>query len=179
MKLVIAQMKHETNTYSPVPTPLARFATGGSVPPEGDAVLAAVGCAWRPPGAAPVVFLKVGGSVPPALTGTWSTAWGIVTRPVTGAEPVVGDGRLLHHSELNLRHRTKPKYPPLARPLNLGDQRCLAVVAIDRTGRPTAVTVSGCPEIFYEPTRAALLKWRWGRIPEPGRTTVAVTYRID
>ncbi len=26
MKLVIAQMKHETNTYSPVPTPLARFA---------------------------------------------------------------------------------------------------------------------------------------------------------
>jgi len=28
MKLVIAQMKHETNTYSPVPTPLARFAVG-------------------------------------------------------------------------------------------------------------------------------------------------------
>ena len=27
MKLVIAQMKHETNTYSPVPTPLARFGT--------------------------------------------------------------------------------------------------------------------------------------------------------
>lgn len=37
MKLVIAQMKHETNTYSPVPTPLARFASGGSMPPEGDA----------------------------------------------------------------------------------------------------------------------------------------------
>ena len=37
MKIVIAQMKHETNTYSPVPTPLARFATGGGVPPEGAA----------------------------------------------------------------------------------------------------------------------------------------------
>jgi hypothetical protein len=37
MKLVIAQMKHETNTYSPVPTPLARFATGTRVPPEGEA----------------------------------------------------------------------------------------------------------------------------------------------
>jgi len=37
MKLVIAQMKHETNTYSPVPTPLARFAVGGGAPPEGDA----------------------------------------------------------------------------------------------------------------------------------------------
>ena len=41
MKLVIAQMKHETNTYSPVPTPLARFAVGGGVPPEGDAARAA------------------------------------------------------------------------------------------------------------------------------------------
>ncbi len=37
MKLVIAQMKHETNTFSPVPTPLARFATGGGEPLEGDA----------------------------------------------------------------------------------------------------------------------------------------------
>ncbi len=41
MKLVIAQMKHETNTYSPVPTPLARFATGAEVPPEGAAAVAA------------------------------------------------------------------------------------------------------------------------------------------
>ncbi len=41
MKLVIAQMKHETNTYSPVPTPLSRFATGGGVPLEGDAARAA------------------------------------------------------------------------------------------------------------------------------------------
>ncbi|MEC7571587.1 MAG: M81 family metallopeptidase, partial [Pseudomonadota bacterium] len=26
MRLVIAMMQHETNTFSPVPTPLARFA---------------------------------------------------------------------------------------------------------------------------------------------------------
>jgi microcystin degradation protein MlrC len=39
MKLVIAQMKHETNTYSPVPTPLARFAHGAPTPPEGDAAI--------------------------------------------------------------------------------------------------------------------------------------------
>src|SRR5262249_50438808 len=37
MRFVIAQMKHETNTYSPVPTPLARFAVGGGAPPEGEA----------------------------------------------------------------------------------------------------------------------------------------------
>jgi len=35
MKLVLAQMKHETNTFSPVPTPLARFAHGRARPPEG------------------------------------------------------------------------------------------------------------------------------------------------
>jgi microcystin degradation protein MlrC len=41
MKLVIAQMKHETNTFSPVPTPLSRFATGAEVPPHGAAAVAA------------------------------------------------------------------------------------------------------------------------------------------
>lgn len=41
MKLVIAQMKHETNTFSPVPTPLGRFAVDGGVPLEGQAAVAA------------------------------------------------------------------------------------------------------------------------------------------
>src|SRR5438045_8851645 len=41
MRIVIAQMKHETNTSSPVPTPLSRFAVGGGEPPEGDAAYAA------------------------------------------------------------------------------------------------------------------------------------------
>lgn len=41
MKLVIAQMKHETNTFSPVLTPLARFATATQVPPEGAAAVEA------------------------------------------------------------------------------------------------------------------------------------------
>jgi microcystin degradation protein MlrC len=36
MKLVIAQMKHETNTFSPVPTPLTRFTRTGERPLEGD-----------------------------------------------------------------------------------------------------------------------------------------------
>lgn len=38
MRFVIAQMKHETNTFSPVPTPLERFARGGARPLEGRAV---------------------------------------------------------------------------------------------------------------------------------------------
>jgi len=39
MKLVIAQMKHETNTFSPVPTPIGRFARARAMPPEGQAVI--------------------------------------------------------------------------------------------------------------------------------------------
>jgi microcystin degradation protein MlrC len=35
VKLVLAQMKHETNTFSPVPTPLARFGHGRETPWEG------------------------------------------------------------------------------------------------------------------------------------------------
>lgn len=38
MRLVIAQMKHETNTFSPVPTTLARFARARATPWEGEAI---------------------------------------------------------------------------------------------------------------------------------------------
>jgi len=55
MKLVIAQMKHETNTFSPVPTPLARFARGSEVPPEGDAAVAA----YRGTGSAIGAFIEL------------------------------------------------------------------------------------------------------------------------
>lgn len=41
MKLVIAQMKHETNTFSPVPTPLGRFTRTGERPLENDAAIRA------------------------------------------------------------------------------------------------------------------------------------------
>lgn len=41
MRLVIAQMKHETNTFSPVPTDLARFSGGYATPLEGEAIRAA------------------------------------------------------------------------------------------------------------------------------------------
>ena len=37
MRVVIAMMKHETNTFSPVPTPIERFARSTPLPYEGDA----------------------------------------------------------------------------------------------------------------------------------------------
>lgn len=41
MKILVAMMSHETNTFSPVPTPLERFGSGLR-PPEGDAARARV-----------------------------------------------------------------------------------------------------------------------------------------
>jgi len=41
MHVVIAMMKHETNTFSPVPTPIERFARGDARPFEGDDAYAA------------------------------------------------------------------------------------------------------------------------------------------
>ena len=40
MRLLIAMMKHETNTFSPVPTPLGRFGRGGRGPLADDAAIA-------------------------------------------------------------------------------------------------------------------------------------------
>ncbi len=40
MRSLIAQMSHETNTFSPVPTPLTRFSRGQPYPPEGEQALA-------------------------------------------------------------------------------------------------------------------------------------------
>lgn len=59
MKLVIAAMLHETNTFSPVPTPLARFAVGGGQPPEGEAALQAL----RGTGTAIGAFIELAESV--------------------------------------------------------------------------------------------------------------------
>ena len=42
MRVVIAMMKHETNTFSPVPTPLERFARGQSTPYYGEDALEAM-----------------------------------------------------------------------------------------------------------------------------------------
>jgi microcystin degradation protein MlrC len=55
MRLLIAQMKHETNTFSPVPTPLARFAPGGKQPYEG----AEIRSAFKGTGTAIGAFLEL------------------------------------------------------------------------------------------------------------------------
>jgi len=56
MRLLIAMMMHETNTFSPVPTDLQRFALGlGQLPPQGDSAVQA----YRNTGTATGAFIDL------------------------------------------------------------------------------------------------------------------------
>jgi microcystin degradation protein MlrC len=55
MRVVIAMMKHETNTFSPVPTPIGRFARGTPLPPRGEAALKA----YKGTGSAMAAFIDI------------------------------------------------------------------------------------------------------------------------
>jgi microcystin degradation protein MlrC len=54
MRLLIAMMQHETNTFSPVPTPLERFGRGRSLPRGADAI-----AAFRGTGSAMGGFIEI------------------------------------------------------------------------------------------------------------------------
>ncbi|MFV0296793.1 MAG: M81 family metallopeptidase [Hyphomicrobiaceae bacterium] len=55
MRVVIAMMKHETNTFSPVPTPIGRFARGQPLPPRGRAAYEA----YKGTGSAMAAFIDI------------------------------------------------------------------------------------------------------------------------
>jgi microcystin degradation protein MlrC len=55
MRVVVAMMKHETNTFSPVPTPIERFARGFPLPPRGAQALQA----YRGTGTAMAAFIDL------------------------------------------------------------------------------------------------------------------------
>lgn len=91
--------------------------------------------------------------------------------------------KVFHHSELEVKKRMMPGYPKQAKELNLGDQRCLAVVHINETGQPTSVEVQDCPKVFHASTIAAIMKWRWyppkdGKQKVKAQTTIAVKYKL-
>ena len=56
-------------------------------------------------------------------------------------------------------------------------------VKIDEEGVPFAAEVSGCPQVFYESAKEAILKWRWyppkvGKDHVKAQTTIGITYKM-
>ena len=72
MHIVIAQMKHETNTFSPVPTPIQRFAVGTPLPHEGAAGVQALRGTGSGIGAFIELAEKAGATITlPVAGGAW------------------------------------------------------------------------------------------------------------
>jgi microcystin degradation protein MlrC len=113
MRLVIAQMKHETNTFSPVPTPLARFARGAAEPLQGAAVREAFKGTGTAIGAfidladkagAEVVYPVAGNAAPSAPVDTAAYEWmagRIVDAVARGCDAVLLD---LHGAMVTRAH---------------------------------------------------------------------------
>ena len=72
MNIVIAQMTHETNTFSPVPTPIQRFAVGTPLPHEGAAGVQALRGTGSGIGAFIELAEKAGATITlPVAGGAW------------------------------------------------------------------------------------------------------------
>jgi microcystin degradation protein MlrC len=104
MRLVIAMMSHETNTFSTVPTPLSRFSRGNTkpVPLEGEEIIGA----YRNTGSAIGAFIELAEAegaemVLPLAAGAWpsgpveDTAYKYMTDRICGAVKDGCDGILL------------------------------------------------------------------------------------
>lgn len=67
--------------------------------------------------------------------------------------------REVHWSEVMPKRRVQPTYPDAARDLHLAEVACTVHFTIDTAGRPSAVQVTGCPEVFQQATEEAAWKW--------------------
>ena len=81
-----------------------------------------------------------------------------------------------------VKKRKLPKYPEAAESMNLGDQRCRVSVTIDEKGIPFRATVTGCPKVFHQEAKQAILQWRWyppkvDRQKVKAQTLIAVVFK--
>ena len=137
MRLVIAMMQHETNTFSPVPTPLARFARGAEppVPLEGKAAEAAYANTGSALGAYLELAAAAGAEVvlPVAASAAPSgrvddDAYDYMTDRICAAVAAGCDGVLLHlHGAMATASREDGEGPLLARLRALAPDTPIAV----------------------------------------------------
>ncbi len=112
-----------------------------------------------------------GGGVGPGEGGGTPDGWG----PGGPGGSGTGAGPVVIHQDLTVRRRVQPAYPSAAAGLGLGDQRCVAQVHLDATGRPDHVAVEGCPRVFHDAVIESLSRWRWYPWRVEGRAVPATT----
>ena len=57
--------------------------------------------------------------------------------------------------------RVAPHFPEEALAANISFVECLATISVDAAGSPTNVTVSGCPDLFFQSVENAVMRWRF------------------
>ena len=103
--------------------------------------------------------LKVPGFLLDVEGGVEGGVVGGVVGGVLGGQ--LGGVRVFHHSEVKVKRRVQPRYPPAAQDLNLGDVVCRVNVFIDEKGVPYDIEPQNCPKVFHQEVKDALYKWRW------------------
>lgn len=96
--------------------------------------------------------------------------------------PAPAPVKVFHPSELELKKRVAPEYPPEALAANLGEQKCIVRVIIDEEGVPKILSVASCPDQFHAATKESISRWRWFPAKDAGhaiqaQTTIAVLYK--
>ena len=113
------------------------------------------------------------------------TVGGDVNSPCEPGDPTcTGLGRMVSYKDVKVKNMVQPIYPSEARSMNLGDQRCRTTVSIDQKGKPTAVRVRGCPEVFHDEVKRAMFKSSWWPYKSGGaklaaQFTILITFRLS
>ncbi len=90
-----------------------------------------------------------------------------------------GDTMLLVSSaDVQPKRRVRPSYPAAAKALNIAEARCLVRFQVDAKGRPTDISVSGCPSVFHAEVLEAAWQWRFYPVRDRSGAKSAATFTL-
>ena len=79
-----------------------------------------------------------------------------LTRTVT-----VPNMHTVQAADVRVKRPVSPEYPDAARRMDLGYVECPVEVYVDESGSPYDVELGGCPAVFHDNARTALMRSRW------------------
>ena len=80
-------------------------------------------------------------------------------------------------TDLQIRKRRNAEFPTEARSFS-GHHVCHVMVWIRRSGKPSRVVTTACPEVFHPEVERTFLWHRWERMDEPARVILNQVFRL-
>lgn len=75
--------------------------------------------------------------------------------------PPADAAKVVHGTEVRVKHREYPTYPEAAKQLGIEEALCKVRFSIDEQGTPTDIQILECPKVFEQATLDAAWKWRF------------------